>query len=62
MKRRFQGLASTAQAIAEVTDGVFLVRVEQVASFIKHLAEFAARDREELLVKLNSFNREAGAA
>jgi len=35
---------------------------EQVASFIKHLAEFAARDREELLVKLNSFNREAGAA
>jgi len=30
MKRRFQGLASTAQATAEVTDGVFLVRVEQV--------------------------------
>jgi hypothetical protein len=30
MKRRFQGLASTAQATAEVPDGVFLVRVEQV--------------------------------
>ena len=35
---------------------------EQVATFIKHLAEFAARDREELLVKLNSFTRQAGAA
>ena len=35
---------------------------EQVASFIKHIAEFAARDREELLVKLNSFARQAGAA
>ncbi len=30
MKRRFQGLASTAQANAEVPDGVFLVRVDQV--------------------------------
>ena len=30
MKRRFQGLASSAQANAEVPDGVFLVRVDQV--------------------------------
>jgi hypothetical protein len=30
MKRRFQGLASTAQAGREVPDGVFLVRVDQV--------------------------------
>jgi hypothetical protein len=30
MRRRFQGLASTAQANVEVTDGVFLVRVDQV--------------------------------
>jgi hypothetical protein len=30
MRRRFQGLASTAQASAEVPDGVFLVRVDQV--------------------------------
>jgi hypothetical protein len=30
MKRRFQGLASTAQASTEVPDGVFLVRVDQV--------------------------------
>jgi len=30
MRRRFQGLASTAQADAEVPDGVFLVRVDQV--------------------------------
>jgi len=29
MKRRFQGLASTAQA-TDVSDGVFLVRVDQV--------------------------------
>jgi hypothetical protein len=29
VKRRFQGLASTAQ-VAEVPDGVFLVRVDQV--------------------------------
>ena len=35
---------------------------EQIASFIKHIAEFAARDREELLVKLNSFAQQAGAA
>jgi hypothetical protein len=35
---------------------------EQVATFIKHIAEFAARDREELLVKLNSFAQQAGAA
>ena len=30
MKRRFQGLASTAQPSTEVLDGVFLVRVDQV--------------------------------
>jgi hypothetical protein len=30
VKRRFQGLASAAQANAEVPDGVFLVRVDQV--------------------------------
>jgi len=37
-------------------------RREQVASFIKHIAEFAARDKEELLAKLNSFAQQAGAA
>jgi len=30
MKRRFQGLASTMKAEAEIVDGVFLVRVDQV--------------------------------
>ena len=30
MRRRFQGLTSTVQASAEVPDGVFLVRVDQV--------------------------------
>jgi hypothetical protein len=30
MKRRFLGLASTAQTAAEIPEGVFLVRVEQV--------------------------------
>ena len=35
---------------------------EQVATFIKHIAEFAARDREGLLAKLNSFAQQAGAA
>jgi len=35
---------------------------EQVATFIKHIAEFAARDREGLGAKLNSFAQEAGAA
>ncbi len=30
MKRRFQGLGSTAQVNTEVPDGVFLVRVDQV--------------------------------
>jgi len=30
MRRRFQGLSSTAQASTEVPDGVFLVRVDQV--------------------------------
>jgi len=35
---------------------------EQVATFIKHIAESAARDREGLLAKLNSFAQQAGAA
>jgi hypothetical protein len=35
---------------------------EQVATFIKHIAEFASRDKEGLLVKLNSFAQQAGAA
>ena len=35
---------------------------EQVATFIKHIAEFATRDREALLVKLSSFAQQAGAA
>ncbi len=35
---------------------------EQVASFIKHIAEFASRDKEGLLVKLNCFSQQAGAA
>jgi hypothetical protein len=35
---------------------------EQVASFIKHIAEFAARDKEGLLAKLNSFAQQSGAA
>jgi len=35
---------------------------EQVATFIKHIAEFAARDKEGLLAKLNSFAQQAGAA
>jgi len=30
MKRRFQGLGSTAHASTEVPDGVFLVRIDQV--------------------------------
>ena len=30
MRRRFQGLASTAQAKTEVPDGVFLVRIDHV--------------------------------
>jgi len=30
VRRRFQGLASTAQTTTEVPDGVFLVRVDQV--------------------------------
>ena len=30
MKRRFQGLGSTMQAEAELADGVFLVRIDQV--------------------------------
>ena len=34
---------------------------EQVATFIKHIAEFAARDKEGLLAKLNRF-QQAGAA
>jgi len=35
---------------------------EQVATFIKHIAEFATRDREALLVKLSTFAQQAGAA
>ena len=35
---------------------------EQVATFIKHIAEFADRDREGLLAKLNSLAQQAGAA
>jgi len=35
---------------------------EQVASFIKHIGELAARDKEALLVKLSSFAQQAGAA
>ena len=35
---------------------------EQVATFIKHIAEFATRDRGALLVKLSSFAQQAGAA
>ena len=35
---------------------------EQVASIIKYIAEFAARDKEALLAKLNSFAQQAGAA
>ncbi len=35
---------------------------EQVASFIRHIAEFAARDMDGLLVKLTSFTQQAGAA
>jgi hypothetical protein len=35
---------------------------EQVSSFIKHIAEFAVRDREGLLAKLNSSAQQAGAA
>jgi len=35
---------------------------DQIASFIKHIAEFAARDKEGLLAKLNSFAQQAGAA
>ena len=35
---------------------------EQVASFIKHVAEFADRDLEGLLLKLKSLGRQTGAA
>ena len=37
---------------------------EQIQSFITHLAELAAKDRESLLCKLNSYGQkpEAGAA
>jgi len=35
---------------------------EQIATFIKHIAEFAARDREGLGAKLNGFAQQAGAA
>jgi len=36
MRRRFQGLASTAQANTEVPDGVFLVRIDQVRFSREH--------------------------
>ena len=36
MKRRFQGLASTAQTNTEVPDGVFLVQVDQVRYSREH--------------------------
>ena len=35
---------------------------EQVQSFITHLAEVAAKDRDSLLCKLNSYNQQEGAA
>jgi len=35
---------------------------EQVASFVKHIAEFVARDKEGLLAKLNGFVQQEGAA
>ena len=40
MRRRFQGLASTAQPSAEVPDGVFLVRVDQVRYSKEHQKPF----------------------
>jgi hypothetical protein len=40
MKRRFQGLASTAQASTEFPDGVFLVRVDQVRYSKEHQKPF----------------------
>ncbi len=43
MKRRFQGLASTAQANADLPDGVLLVRVDQVRY---------ARERQKLFYTL----------
>ena len=41
MKRRFQGLASTAQEGREVPDGVFLVRVDQVRYSREHQKPFS---------------------
>ena len=40
MRRRFQGLASTAQASLEVPDGVFLVRIDQVCYAKEHQKPF----------------------
>ena len=40
MRRRFQGLASTAEVQAEVPDGVFLVRVDQVRYSREHQKPF----------------------
>ena len=40
MTRRFQGLASTAQANAELPDGVFLVRVDHVRYSREHQKPF----------------------
>ena len=42
MKRRFQGLASTMQGKAEIVDGVFLVRVDQVRYSKEHQKPFYA--------------------
>ena len=42
MKRRFQGLASTLPTQAEILDGVFLVRVEQVRYSKEHQKGFYA--------------------
>ena len=42
MKRRFQGLGSTAQVNTEVPDGVFLVRVDQVRYSREHQKPFYA--------------------
>ena len=40
MRRRFQGLASTVQTNAELPDGVFLVRVDQVRYSKEHQKPF----------------------
>ncbi len=52
MRRRFQGLASTTQANAEVADGVFLVRVDQVRY---------SRERQKSFYTLRFFVLEPGS-